>query len=90
MTPLMRKRAHVSARRRPPGRVYLRDRVLAEMPVWLEKAKALPDLRLEKVLKIRRAIRAGRYDDVARMYDLLAAPPDELAILMDPRTQRDA
>jgi hypothetical protein len=82
MKPMLRKRARVSARRRPPAGLQRRDRVLADMPVWLEKAEALPDLRMDKVLRIREAIRAGQYDDVARMEDLLADLPDELAILM--------
>ena len=75
---LLTQRAAVSARRRKPATTARRDRTAAEMPDWLEKAKALPDVRWDKVARIREALHAGRYDAEARLNDLLADLPDEL------------
>ncbi|HSW45093.1 MAG TPA: flagellar biosynthesis anti-sigma factor FlgM [Phycisphaerae bacterium] len=51
------------------------------MPDWVEAAKALPDVRWDKVARIREALDAGSYDVDARLNDLLADLPDELALL---------
>jgi len=81
MISVFRKRAIIATKRRPPAR---RDRVLADLPVWLEKTKSLPDIRLDRVTEIRQAIQEGRYLDDARMADLLADLPEELVHLARP------
>jgi len=78
---LLTRRAAVSTRRRKPAVTVRRDRTAAEMPDWLEKAKTLPDIRWDKVARIREALHADRYDMEARLHDLLADLPDELAVL---------
>ncbi len=58
-----------------------RDRAVAELPTWVEKARDLPDIRWDKVARIREALQAGDYDVDTRLQDLVIDLPDELAIL---------
>ncbi len=78
---LRSQRTAVSLGRKKPTRTSRRDRAPAELPDWLEKAKNLPDIRWDKVARIREALQTGRYDVEARLHDLLADLPDELAAL---------
>ena len=81
--PLLRKKAAISATRRRPTAVTRADRTLADLPRWVEKAKALPDIRWDKVAAIREALAMGHYDVDTRFQDMLDHPPDELASLSD-------
>ena len=81
--PLLRKRAAISATRRRPTAVTPTDRTLADLPRWVEKVEALPDIRWDKVAAIREALVAGQYDVDTRCQDMLDHPPDGLAILGD-------
>lgn len=83
LDPLLRKRAVISATRRRPAVAKHTDRSLADLPRWIEKAKALPDIRWTKVAEIREALASGQYDVDTRCLDMLDHPPDELAILKD-------
>lgn len=78
---LLRRRAVATTRRRGPVGPRSSRRTVAEMPDWVEAAKALPDVRWDKVARIREALDAGSYDVDARLNDLLADLPDELALL---------
>jgi hypothetical protein len=49
------------------------------MPRWLAKAKALPDVRWEKVARIRQALDADCYDLEARLQDMLGNLSEDLA-----------
>jgi len=84
--PLLRKRAKISVTRRRPAVTSRADRALADLPRWIERAKALPDIRWAKVAAIREALANGRYDVDTRCQDMLDHPPDELAILSDWQT----
>ena len=83
LDPLLHKRAAVSATRRRPTVATRADRSLADLPRWVEKTKALPDIRWAKVAAIREALAAGQYDVDTRCQDMLDHPPDELASLGD-------
>ena len=64
----LKRAAATSTRRRPaPGRRS--DRSRADVPGC--QAKALADIRREKVTRIREALDAGRYDLDARLQDML-------------------
>lgn len=78
---LRHQRAVASTRRRKPTIATPRDRAPAEMPAWVQKAKNLPDIRWDKVARVREALRAGHYDVDTRLQDLMLDLPDELAIL---------
>ncbi len=78
MTLIFQKRAKIAARRRPPAKPPRQDRVLADMPTWLEKAKNLPDIRLDRVTEIRLSLEKGSYCLEKRMDDLLDVLPEEL------------
>jgi hypothetical protein len=80
---LLTRRAAVSTRRRKPTATVRRDRAAAEMPDWLDKARALPDIRWDKVARIREALHGDRYNMEARLHDLLADLPDEFVALRD-------
>jgi hypothetical protein len=49
------------------------------MPRWLARAKALPDIRWEKVARVRQALDAGGYDLDARLQDMLGHLSEDLA-----------
>ena len=83
LDPLVRKRAAISATRRRPAVAVRADRSLADLPRWIERVKALPDIRWAKVAAIREALATGQYDVDTRCQDMLDHPPDELAILGD-------
>ena len=83
LDPLLKKRAAISATRRRPTVVQRADRSLADLPRWIEKAKALPGIRWDKVAAIREALASGLYDVDTRCQDMLDHPPDELAALKD-------
>lgn len=80
---LLRKRAAISATRRRPAGGRQSDRTMADLPRWIEKAQALPDIRWDKVAAIRKAITTGQYDVDTRCMDMLDHPPEELAVLKD-------
>jgi len=65
----LRRAATTSTRRRRPAAGRRSDRSPADKPGWL--AKAPPDIRREKVARIREALDAGRYDLDARLQDML-------------------
>jgi len=73
----LRRRTATSTRRRPAA-ARRADRPLADMPGWLAKAKALPDIRREKVARIRQALDAGCYDLEARLQDMLGNLSEDL------------
>ncbi|HOA73657.1 MAG TPA: flagellar biosynthesis anti-sigma factor FlgM [Phycisphaerae bacterium] len=50
----------------------------AELAVWVQKAKDLPDIRWDKVQAMREAIREGTFDHDPRLADLSKLLPDEL------------
>ena len=64
-----RRAATTSTRRRRPATGRRSDRSPADVPGRL--AKAPPDIRREKVARIREALDAGRYDLDARLQDML-------------------
>jgi len=74
----LRRRTATSTRRRPAV-VRQADRSLADMPRWLARAKALPDIRWEKVARVRQALDAGGYDLDARLQDMLGHLSEDLA-----------
>lgn len=78
---LLSRRAAASTRRLKPASTGRRERVPAEMQGWLEKSMALPDIRWEKVARIREALQAGQYDVDVRLSDMLADLPGTLALL---------
>ena len=65
----LRRAATTSTRRRRPVSVSRSDRLLADMPG--RPARTLPEVRREKVARIREALDAGRYDLDARLQDML-------------------
>ena len=81
--PATTKRTTTTTTRRRPGTRQQMGRQLADLPRWLEKVKALPDIRWEKVAAIRAALESGQYDADARIEDLLERFPAELAALKD-------
>jgi len=81
LDPLIHQRAVISATRRRPAVTARSNRSLADMPRWIERVKALPDIRWAKVAAIREALATGQYDVDTRCQDMLDHPPDELAIL---------
>jgi len=78
---LFKKRVAISQTRRRPADTRRADRTLADMPRWIEKVKALPDIRWNKVAEIREALASGQYDIDTRCQDMLDHPSDELATL---------
>lgn len=63
--PSLRQR---SARSQTPKPATDRPRLSAtELAEWVERAKALPDLRWEKVQAVREALRAREYDVDSRI-----------------------
>jgi anti-sigma28 factor (negative regulator of flagellin synthesis) len=78
---LLSRRAAASTRRIKPASSVRREHVPAEMDGWVEKAKALPDIRWDKVAQLREALQAGQYDVDVRLNDMLADLPGEFALL---------
>jgi hypothetical protein len=76
-----RRRLVFETRRRPIS--IPRDPAKAVDSQWIEKAKALPDLRFEKVQALRTAIANGQYDLDARLTALLEDLPRDLVTLAD-------
>lgn len=71
-----RGRAKTSASRIPP--VAARPHPPApELQPWIDKAKALPDVRWEKVQALRRALAEGEYDLDSRVNELIDQWPGE-------------
>lgn len=55
----------------------------AEVDRWCEQAAAVPDIRLTKVMRIRRAIVTRAYDEDAGLEQSLDVIRDELGVLCD-------
>jgi len=66
----LRRRTATSTRRRPAA-ARRTARSLADMPRLLARAKALPDIRWEKVAQIRQALDAGCYELEDRLQAIL-------------------
>ena len=64
----------------PPAPTDQRDPNLLQ---WIEKVKAMPDIREDKVRAIRSALAAGTYDVNARLEDLCDHWPDKLDNVTD-------
>ena len=56
-----------------------------DLQPWVEKVKALPDLRWEKVQAMRDALANGGYDVEARLNDLIDRLPEELQTMASRR-----
>jgi len=65
----------------PPGRTPIRRS--PELQQWIDRVKALPEVRQDKVQSIREALADGTYDLDRRLAELLSHPPDDLADLAD-------
>jgi hypothetical protein len=73
----LRRRTVTSTRRRRPASGSRSDRSPADTPD--RPAKALPDIRRQKVTRIREALDAGCYDADARLQDMLGELSTRLA-----------
>lgn len=62
------------ANRGPAGQSFTQ----AELAAWVRKAKDLPDIRWDKVLSLRQAIRSEKFDLDERLAKLGDKLPDEL------------
>lgn len=74
---LVNRRRQAAAHTRRPPQAKPKDRELADLEGWIEKAKDLPDLRWEKVKAVREALARGEYDLDARLESLLSRSPAE-------------
>ncbi len=72
-----RQNRKVKGKQRPLPRPTGRSK--AEVRKWVERAKALPDLRFDKVKAVREAIEAGIYDADTNLEELLARFAAELS-----------
>lgn len=77
----LKSRMETKAHRKSQAPRPQADRTVAEMPEWIEKAGALPDIRWSKVEAVREALANGQYDVDARLADMFRDPPRELTIL---------
>ena len=74
------QRALTSATRRRPV-ADQPEQKLPDLQRWVEKVKALPDLRWEKIQALREALAGDEYDVDGRLNDLLDSLPEELSAL---------
>jgi len=81
---LSRRRELTSATRRRPA-AHGPEQKLPDLQSWVEKTKALPDLRWERIQALREALAAGEYDVDSRLNGLLDRLPDELFALAPAR-----
>lgn len=81
---LPRRRTRVSKKRVPPPPPRPETTTL-DAQAWVEKVKALPDLRWEKVRAVRDALAEGGYDVEARLDDLIDRLPEALQTLASRR-----
>jgi len=75
------ERARASAKRRRPPVYEFPQQKPADHKQWVEKVKQLPDVRQDKVMAIREALEADRYDVDSRLNELFDRLPDELGNL---------
>ncbi len=67
-------------RQRPPSRL-LGDRV--DVDDWLSRLAKIPDLRWDKVVELRDAIRRDRYDEADRLGAVIRVVRREVQALCD-------